>query len=401
MILNPTRAFPLDGELCGHRETIPNTPQPECPQTSMRHYWTNKRNEYMAFFTLCREEGTIANVRKHLQYAYTFFYERSSTEPNPKALGAIDILSYHKSMKNRGLSTDTRLKYIGDLGQFLEFCGNNIVKDLRQRRLLPRRRNKRKPAKSLNQILEIIESCHDLGTWQAEIIAAFVALGAFGGTRPMEVRLGLFEDMDLDSWTYFIRFPKGGEDYGEQRNTLIVGPGRPFIKRFLEIREERLSRHRLPIDSIPLIPKIKKGTVGFYSDVRIRNFKKEVQRGCKPFTIQEMRRSFAHTSLNFPGVSEGSLQTVMGQTGRETLRRYYAIVGEAKAHAEINGAWNQYCIIEAKTEDTGSKVNGPTGNRSFSWPVFYKQAFSIVLLVFNCAYFFLFFIEERRLSIAS
>ena len=156
------------------------------------------------------------------------------------------------------------------------------------------------------------------------------------GLRPSELRLSEIGDMDTESWTLYVRHPKGEESYGRKRTVPILPFGREAVVRFLRKREEYLASAGKPYAK-PLIPTVKNGAATFYSAQTLNRVKARIERvSGVSFKMKHFRSTFGQKCIDMDASKTPEVSRVMGHGSTRTTEKYYARVKEEAAVQGLN-----------------------------------------------------------------
>lgn len=177
---------------------------------------------------------------------------------------------------------------------------------------------------------------------------------------PSELRLANIDDIDVQRWTLFIRFPKGQGKWARQRTEPILPPARESVIRFLKAREDRLRRLGLK-EALPLIPAFHRGTVGFYSGSKFRELigivKSKLPSDFPHFSLKTLRATFCQMNLDRDPSLISDVSYAMGHASTRTTEAFYGRIKQDKALERIQRAWEQASaknpFIDEKYEVSG------------------------------------------------
>lgn len=265
---------------------------------------------------------------------------RISTD-TPQKIGRIEIMELLKDMKARNSNVNTVSKQMGQLKLFLEWCGNPIVGNIQKqnRHTIPKQIVRRFPSLTEKDTLKILSTTEKLSGWRGRIAHFLMAIYIYCGLRMSELRLAHLEDVDVETWTFRVRHPKGEDSWGVKREVYIPEPCRPVVQQFLKERARELCNRGIQ-QLTPLIPSLSpRGKHDFYTAQGIENIKRwvEKQSGMK-FQIRTLRRTYGQLLLD-KGVSIDAVSISMGHTTTKTTETHYCRKSDATVRKEIDAAW--------------------------------------------------------------
>ncbi len=182
--------------------------------------------------------------------------------------------------------------------------------------------------------------------WKGDVTRFLVHFYPATGVRPSELRRAWFEDLDIEKWTFTVRFPKGLGSYGEQREVMVLPQAREATLRYLLAREKYLKSKRL--NGIKALVPNCRGEP--YSMNNFELLKQEVERksGVK-FKIKDFRSTFATQTARLDPNLIPDISTQLGHTSIETTQRFYAQMDRESAGRRIEEAWKKKLALTPKT----------------------------------------------------
>ncbi len=163
-------------------------------------------------------------------------------------------------------------------------------------------------------------------------------------------------DLNTRTWKLYIRVPKGGAKWAENRRVTTIPPYRQAFLDFLKAREELL-RHYGREESTYLIQKLQEDKDTFYSSNHFRELKKELREvpGIE-FKFKDFRPTFASLTVEMELNSLIDVLTTLGHSNVKTTQRYYAQIRSVSAGERINKLWESALKKEAPTTSPPGEV---------------------------------------------
>ncbi len=159
------------------------------------------------------------------------------------------------------------------------------------------------------------------------------------GLRPKEVRLSRINDLDLDGAQLHAVEVKGDKRYGEPRFTAIHPDAIPFLRRYLRVRAEMLTRKYIVTDVLfPAVQDFYHGD-GFYSSNGTSELRKLVMRETGVmYDLRACRRTFGQFAID-SNVDIEAVSSMMGHATTKTTENYYGRKKNSAAVAQAQLAW--------------------------------------------------------------
>lgn len=126
----------------------------------------------------------------------------------------------------------------------------------RQPHTFPRVYSERKSSLTTGELETILRTADELSGWPGKCAAFCIHMFAWTGVRKNELCTAHREDLNVDTWTFKVRHPKGEGTYGRQRIVPIPDRLKPAVIRYLKVRDEMLARKGV-MDVVPLVPSIR------------------------------------------------------------------------------------------------------------------------------------------------
>jgi integrase len=317
-------------------------------------------------------ESTWKNERRYLRNMADHFEPTDRPKrlgaTNPERMGPKEIRAIIEWMQdprahrdNKPLDPDTQVRYLEKLEGVLAMSGNRIIEQMRKEGYQFPRRVAKKPIRALTMpdLEAIQESAKKIGSATGEpegwrrakaelLMSAYVATG----TRPSELREAYMVDLDTRNWRLYVRFPKGGAKWAENRKPMITPPYRQAFLNYLKAREELL-RYYGRKEATHLIPNLRSGD-NPYSSNHFRVLKKEVQEVSGiDFKLKDFRPTFASLTVEMDPNSLVDVSTTLGHSNLLTTQRYYAQICAESAGSRINKLWERATKKPAPTVASG------------------------------------------------
>lgn len=188
--------------------------------------------------TYCAE-STLYTEEMKLRYFARLFAEmkaRGETDTtDPRHMGRREIEAFLRWSKKQGLAESTRVRYLNFLENYLTWCGNGIVGEMKsdKRLLMPVNRHLDTPISALTveQLQRIMDAAESFEGWTGVAFRGYVALGFATGCRQKELLGGEMQDLDLQRMRYYVRHPKGENSWGRpQWIPIIRGDMLPWLE---------------------------------------------------------------------------------------------------------------------------------------------------------------------------
>jgi integrase len=174
--------------------------------------------------------------------------------------------------------------------------------------------------------------------WKGSVMRFLAAFYPGTGVRPSELRLARMEDLDLDTWEFTVRHPKGESSWGERRTVKVMPPARPAVLRYLKAREEYIRSSGLE-KATALIPNCYRGKDEFFSSNALREIKRQIQKrtGVK-FRLKDFRPTFAQMVVEKDPSLLPDGSKVLGHSNTATTQKCYAQIRGSTALQRIEHA---------------------------------------------------------------
>ena len=304
------------------------------------------KESYIQYLLNCSEaysERTLEISRRRFRIMDRLVheeYERGTISTyNPKHLTANDCLQIYNVLRAKDPETQkerqfvTVDKYINDLNNLCKSLDNHCIATMHTR--YPNTRKKQVHTRLgylESDVMELVAetaagvSDDDFSRLRAYSLVA-VYFGA--GPRTLEVQHAKAKNVNLEYAVPYIYLDvvKGGETYGESRETPIIQMFLPVIKRYLAAREKYLKEKDL--HSEYLFFRLVDGTM--LTDKSVRKIRTEVNKDLGiSFSGRDCRRSFAQY-LKDLGIPIEAISKCMGHSSTKTTERYYARIRSTDA----------------------------------------------------------------------
>lgn len=269
---------------------------------------------------------------------------------NPKKMDEHDLAAFIGWCKKE-LDSSTANKYLGFLGETLEYCGNATLQGMKIRRKaqFPKSYNKSIEAyskKTIDKLVQATEKVKD--EWVSWTLRTALLLYSYTGLRPSELRLAKLEDLDIKHQTILVSNPKGGGRWASKNEKSPIMPGiDTILRQFLQKRNEYLIKNGTdPINIEPLFVFIsQKGKVGYWCDSMWRKIKKEVEEISEiTFKWKNLRPSYAQICKDI-GAPIEVVSRALRHTSTKTTEEFYARIRSETAWEKLRKNW------EASTDD--------------------------------------------------
>ncbi len=170
------------------------------------------------------------------------------------------------------------------------------------------------------------------------------------------MRLVQSVDLDLKKWKIYVRSPKGGGVWAENRTITIMPQGRPELLNFLKERDELL-RFFGKDKATYLIPNLRCGRDEPYSSNHFRKLKKEVQElSGISFRLKDFRPTFATLSVEMDPNLLVDVSAQLGHSNLATTQRYYAQISAESAGSRLEKAWDKKEYVTKTSMEGGSNI---------------------------------------------
>jgi len=228
--------------------------------------------------------------------------------------------------------------------------------------LVPKVHHKRLPSWTDEQFDAVIFSSHNVLVTDFERMRAYAlaCLSACAGDRNKEIRFANKEDIDMDSWEFVIKHPKGERTYGVERCVPIEPECHYIVRMYIEKGLPIwYAKHPDKVDNPALFPSSHSGSY-YLTDKSLLKFLKIVEKDVGfNVTYQITRRTYLQRLKN-RGVRSDAISLIAGHTNDSTLRKYYAEITPDDAVKAVIAARDlvQKSIFLKKIDLTASSENG-------------------------------------------
>lgn len=196
-------------------------------------------------------------------------------------------------------------------------------------------------------VAELLATCEILtDEWWAQTAKAAIALAAYTGLRPTDVRLTRLADLDTTHWEIRVSNPKGLGRYatGDERCP-IRPPAWPIVRDYLDAREAFLRRLGFDPNAVePLFPfwnrcSTRKLLVGYWKLSSWVALKKAIE-GVSgvPFRWKDLRPTFGQIAKD-RGVPIEVVSKALRHTSTATTEAYYARIRSEAAFEPLRRAF--------------------------------------------------------------
>lgn len=287
---------------------------------------------------------------------------------HPKEIGPVEVRAFMdwmrdpKAHKGKPLDPDTQDRYLSKLEGVLKDNDNHVIERMRDEGYTFPQRIARKPIKALSKPdLEAVQyaaqgikrATGEPEGWRRAKTRLLMTLYAATGLRPSELREVQMQDVDLRRWRIYVRSPKGGGVWAENRTITIMPQGRPELIDFLKEREQLL-RYYGKDKAIYLIPNLKFGRDEPYSSNHFRELKKEVQEIAGiDFMLKDFRPTFASLTVEMDSNLLNDVSAQLGHSNTNTTQRYYAQISAESAGTRLVKAYESHGSTKTKEKGKG------------------------------------------------
>ena len=323
--------------------------------------------EYYAAFQESRlSHSTLENDLRKLRMFAEFFEGADVGDghatTDPRHMDEATVNEFLIWMKDQGLMQSTAEGYLKVLNRMLSLFGNHVVDEMRRKpwvyRLPKAPRDVPINALSRDDLQRVMDATYNLTGWSGDAFRGMLALSFATAARPSEALLALYEDLDLEGRSFFIRHPKGEDTWGVPQKVAIVREDVvPMIEDFLAGRDRMMDELGVRSEFLFVNP----ATGLPYSDKTMRAIKRRVQdlSGVR-FSLKEMRSTFATLSVNNDANRMGAVSIQLRHTSTETTRRYYARINRREAVRKgIGDSWKENPItVPGSKPESGEQPEG-------------------------------------------
>jgi len=263
-------------------------------------------------------------------------HEKRISSQHPENLTKKDIGVLIAMMRAKGLDEETQRGYLARLGSFLQWCGNPVIAEMRAEKLLPRA--PRKPIRSLSEVeLKRLElAAENIPGWQGEVARFIAVMYPYTGLRPSELRCAEISDISTETWSLWVRHPKGEHSYGEKRTVPILAPARQAVIRYLAKRAEYLMSVGQR-NAKPLIPTMQRGRATEYAAPVLWRLKRRLEEESGVvFALKHLRSTYGQLLLDKDSSKLAAISLAMGHASTQTTERFYCRLREENMIRELN-----------------------------------------------------------------
>lgn len=305
----------------------------------LRYPFVTKSRQYLSAYKGVYSNGTYAELERRIpkiERHITYLKEngRISTV-NPGLMTPEDIREYAKFRREQGLKPSSIAHDVGTLGSICKYSGNDCVAVARIRypTLFPRRTTTRLPIVERPEFEHIVRVAErlDEGTEYKVIRAFAISLFSFGtGSRTQEMQHAKLHNLSDDLTTIHFAHVKGSNTYGEPRTAPIRPEVRPFISRYLEVREPRESPFLFP------------NPEGNYLSTNILTRDRAIVMRMTnvDFDYRKCRRTYAQYLID-EGLPVEHASVLLGHKNTKTTEKSYARPRDDRIIASVVSQWRK------------------------------------------------------------
>lgn len=270
---------------------------------------------------------------------------------NPQKMSPEDVRAFIDWMEIRGFEPESKAKYLHCLNGVLLFCKNPVIENMKRDGFrLPRRTKKPIHAIAEADLLKIQGAAEKMKGWVGVRTRFLVVCYPATGLRPSELRLAHLDDLNIKTWTLFVRHPKGEGTYGQCRKAIILPQYRSQILQYLKQRNEYVKSMGLS-NATYLIPRCEHRRDDFYSANAFRKLKVKVEEASGVgFKLKDFRPTFATMSVELDPNLLPDISTMLGHADIKTTQRYYAQISCDSAGRRLEAAWQKKLGAECKSD---------------------------------------------------
>ncbi len=290
--------------------------------------------------------STLTEERKKLRYIGNLLQDLKMMGKvgsiDPRRINRGDVQVLQGLYKSKRLDPSTQKKYNQLLNGLLKFFGNFTIEQMKAEGVrFPK--ESRKPIRALSEESTdmLLNALKDYDDWEGSIGLGIVALGLATGCRPKEIRMAHLEDLDLMKGRFFVRYPKGEGSWASPQWISIVREDLiPFLERYLQAREEHLSRKGVK-EHHALFPAVGYGNkTGFYTTSNLNRIKRNLEkRTGVDFCIKDLRPTMASLTVDMDPMLLNDVSSQLRHESTKTTTRYYAEIKVDKAGERLKRAW--------------------------------------------------------------
>ena len=311
---------------------------------------------FKAKSTISNERRMLRNLHGDIQYLHA---SKQVSTTNPKNITEDDIkvlIRYLKTRENKdtggNLNNDTVAKYMQYLQNILNWCGNSAMARIKMRGQFPKR-STRKEIITLDEedSLFLFDKSQKMEGWNGDVTAFIIPTYIIMGLRASELTRAEFKDVNTRKWTFFIRYPKGGQAY--QKTVNIPRELTPYFERYLEARQRELNQRGL--DNVnTLIPRFSK--LGMkdqpYTAAYFWRLKRDLEEIAGiTFSYQMLRRTSGQL-LKDGGEDIETVSKHLRHSSTMITERHYARMRDNKANQIIDDFWSQSSFAGKSARNT-------------------------------------------------
>jgi integrase len=292
-----------------------------------------------------KSENSVLN-KLHRDVIQPLYKENRISTTNPRKFTEADLMEIirrlNTDVKRNGepLDKDTIAKYIQHLSSFLIWAKNPDIARLKQLKRLPKH-SEEKAIESLDSedTLYLLEESQNISGWNGDVLAFTIPTFIIQGLRANELFRAELQDIDTRKWSFFIRYPKGGQ--AKQKRIRIHPALQPYVIRFLEARERELDKRHA--ESKYLFPSLTHKSLRNqpYSDNYHYHIRQILSKKTGiTFDYHKLRR----TSGQYLKDQGESIEVVSKHLRHSTTRvteKYYARMRDEQAEDRISEVWSR------------------------------------------------------------
>ncbi len=289
-------------------------------------------------------KSTFSEEKRKLRYLGGVFQELRKKgkvgTTDPRLIARKDIQEFLDWMSDRGLDAETKAKYLQYLGGLLVFFGNTVLETMkREGWKMPNIRGKAIRALDEGSLRMIQNAAETMRGWNGDLARFMVWFYPCTGVRPSELRLAHLEDLNLRTWEFTVRHPKGDGSWGERRTVMVMPPARPAVHRYLQARDAYIHKRGLG-KATALMPNCYRGRDEFFSSNALRQIKAKIEtRAGVKFRLKDFRPTFAQTTVDKDSSLLPDVSKFLGHSNLATTQKYYAQIRGSTALQRIERAW--------------------------------------------------------------
>ena len=222
----------------------------------------------------------------------------------------------------------------------LATVGNNAFTQLELEGYeLPKRVRKELNSLSMTDLQQIQTAAQGMEGWWGDIARFMTFMYPYTGVRPSELRRALVQDINVRTWMFYVRHPKGEKKYGEKRTVPILPPARPAVLAFLEARKVGLNGRECDI----LVPTLRGSALDTYSENVWRRIKRNVaERAALPeqdWSLRSFRETYCQLNIDRDKNLMSAVSKAMGHGSTNTTEKYYGRIRQEAANNALVASW--------------------------------------------------------------